>query len=165
MLDPVEKIVLLGAVGFPSIKPLGDVTADLLRKLNMNVDYQAIDWGTLVQRRASRKPPDHSGWSLFCTYFPGLSGLTPATNAGLRANGQQAWFGWLNSPKLEALRNQWMGASDLATQKEIAAEIQMQAFPVVRYYPLGMRYPRSAYRADLTGILHGFRSSGTSGEP
>jgi hypothetical protein len=30
-----EKIVLLGAVDFPIIKPLGDVTADLLRKLDM----------------------------------------------------------------------------------------------------------------------------------
>ena len=71
-----EKIVLLGAVDFPVIKPLGDVTADLLGKLGMNVDYQAVDWGTLVQRQASKKPPDHGGWNLFCAYLPGLSGLS-----------------------------------------------------------------------------------------
>jgi peptide/nickel transport system substrate-binding protein len=151
-----ERIVLLGAVDFPIIKPLGDVTADLLSKLDMNVDYQATDWGTLVQRRASKKPPAQGGWNLFCTYFPGLSGLTPATNLGLRANGQQAWFGWPDSPKLEALRNQWLDATDLETQKEIAAEIQTQAFVDVPYYPLGMAYGPTAYRADLTGILRGF---------
>jgi len=150
-----EKVVLLGAADFVIIKPLADVTADLLRRLGMNVDYQAIDWGTLVQRRASKKPPEQGGWNLFCTYFPGLDGLTPATNLGLRANGQQAWFGWPNSPKLEALRDQWMDTPDLATQKEIAAEIQMQAFVDVPYYPLGMYYNPSAYRANLTGILHG----------
>ncbi|MBV9357607.1 MAG: ABC transporter substrate-binding protein, partial [Chloroflexi bacterium] len=151
-----EKVVLLAAAEVPINKLLGDVTADLLGQLGMNVDYQAIDWGTLVQRRASKKPPEHGGWNLFCTYFPGLSGLTPATNLGLRANGQQAWFGWPNSPKLEALRNQWMDTADPVTQKAVAAEIQMQAFVDVPYYPLGMRYSPSAYRADLTGILRGF---------
>jgi peptide/nickel transport system substrate-binding protein len=54
------------------------------------------------------------------------------------------------------LRDQWLDASDLAAQKEIAVEIQVQAFVDVPYFPLGMNYIPSAYRADLTGILHGF---------
>ena len=46
-------------------------------------------------------------------------------------------------------------ASDLALQKKIAAEIQIQAFQDVPYYPLGLYYRQSAYRANLSGVLHG----------
>ena len=34
------------------------VVADLLKKLGLNVEMQAMDWGTLVTRRASMKPLD-----------------------------------------------------------------------------------------------------------
>jgi peptide/nickel transport system substrate-binding protein len=45
---------------------------------------------------------------------------------------------------------------DLATQKKIAAEMQVQAFVDVPYYPLGVFYNPSVYRRDITDILHGF---------
>ena len=63
----------------------------------MNVDYQAIDWGTLVQRRASKNPPDQGGWNAFCTGFSGLDFFIPGTHLPLRGNGEQAWFGWPTS--------------------------------------------------------------------
>jgi peptide/nickel transport system substrate-binding protein len=33
---------------------MGDVTVDLLTRLGMKVDYVAVDWGTVVQRRAQK---------------------------------------------------------------------------------------------------------------
>ncbi len=54
------------------------------------------------------------------------------------------------------MRDQWLDAPDLGAQKRIAAEMQAQAFEDVPYLPLGLYYGPSAYRADLTGILHGF---------
>ena len=41
---------------------LGEVGADLFRRLGMEVDFRVSDWGTLVQRRASREPPGRGGW-------------------------------------------------------------------------------------------------------
>lgn len=46
-----ERIVILNPGDFPSIAPLGEVTADLLKRLGMNVDLQTMDWGTVGQRR------------------------------------------------------------------------------------------------------------------
>jgi peptide/nickel transport system substrate-binding protein len=127
----------------------------MLKRVGMNVDYQAIDWDTLVQRRASKKPPAQGGWSAFCIGVVGNDYFTPATHQALRGNGAKAYFGWPTSAKIEALRDQWFDAPDLAAQKQIAAQIQLQAFEDVPYVPLGLYYNPSVYRADLTGILHG----------
>ena len=73
---------------------MSDVAADMLKRVGMNVDYQATDWGMVVQRRALTKPPAEGGWNLFCTGFSGLDFFTPASHLPLRGNGKGAWFGW-----------------------------------------------------------------------
>src|SRR5262245_51515255 len=45
-------------------KALGEVTADLLRRLGMNVDFAAVDWGTTAARRAQKSPPGQGGWQI-----------------------------------------------------------------------------------------------------
>jgi len=70
----------------------------------MNVDYQTTDWGTVVQRRASKKPPNQGGWNMFCTSFSGLDIFSPAGYGALRGNGAAAWFGWPTDPDAERLR-------------------------------------------------------------
>lgn len=151
-----EPVVLMVPADRPPLKAATDVAADMMKRAGMNVDYQVVDWGTLLQRRASKKPPAQGGWNAFCTTISGTDSFTPATHQGLRGNGGIAWFGWPTSPKIEALRDEWLDAPDLLAQKRIAAEIQAQAFEDVPYFPLGLFYLPSAYRADLTGILHGF---------
>ena len=51
------------------------------------------------------------------------------------------------------MREEWLDASDLATQKKLAAEIQEQAFIDAPYYPLGINFTPTAFRSDLTGVL------------
>jgi len=150
-----EKIVLMVPTDLPLLKPLGDVAADVMTKVGMDVDYQAMDIGTLVQRRASKKPPGQGGWSAFCTSFPSIEMWSPAMHLQLRANGDGAWPGWPTSAPLEALRDAWFDVPDVPAQKELAAKIQEQAFLDLPYYPLGLYYNHSAYRADLTGVLTG----------
>ena len=151
-----ERVALMVPTDFPSLKALSDVTADLLGKLGMHVDYQAIDWGTLVQRRAKRDPIDKGGWNVFCTGFNSSDFPTPAGHLPLRANGAQAWFGWPDDPKLEQLRDAWFAAPDLAAQQRICADIQREALTSVPYVPLGSYLQATAYRADLRGVLDGF---------
>jgi ABC-type transport system substrate-binding protein len=65
----------------------------------------------------------------------------------------KAWFGWPKDDRIEALRKQWLLASDSEARQEIAAKIQQHAFEVVPYIPTGQYSPKTAYRKNLNGII------------
>ena len=150
-----ERTVVMVATDLPALNALGLVGADMLKRAGMNVDVQATDWGSVIQRRASKEPVEKGGWSVFFTSFFGLDQFTPATHLGLRANGAAGWFGWCSSPPMEALREEWLRAPDLAAQQAIAARIQEQAFQDVPYLPLGEYLVPTATRKEVTGVLRG----------
>jgi len=132
------------------------VTADLLKQVGMNVDYQAMDWGTVVQRRAKKDPIDQGGWNVFCTFWGGLDQFNPVAHSFLRGLGSEGGIiGWPSSPKIEELRGEWLDAPDLASQQKIAAKLQEQAFIDVPYAPLGQILQPTAYKKDITGVLGG----------
>jgi peptide/nickel transport system substrate-binding protein len=85
-----EPVTCLVGQDQPLLKPMGDVTADLLRRLGMNVDFVATDWGTVGQRRAVRNPPGQGGWSMFHTWHAGADCVNPAGYNAVRANGDGA---------------------------------------------------------------------------
>lgn len=151
-----EKIVMLGASDYPNTYALTLVCADAFRKVGINVDLQTSDWGTVVQRRSSKQPTDKGGWNVFFTYLNGTNNFDPASQLGIRGNGDKAWFGWPNAPKLEELRNQWFEAKDLAEQKKICEALQMQFWQDVPYIPLGAFYSSIAYNRKFKGIRSGF---------
>ena len=153
-----EKVVLMVAVDYPILKALGDVMADLMVKIGLNVDYIVTDWGTMLQRRSKKDPADQGGWSMFVTGWAGTDHINPAGHIALRGNGDQpsAWPGWCVSPQLEALRNAWFEAPDLATQQRICVDMQKQALIDVPYMPLGQYQQPTAYRSDISGMLNGF---------
>ncbi len=150
-----EKIVYLAVNDVPRINAIAEVGADMLRKIGMNVDEVAADWGTVVQRSVRREPLDKGGWSMFASFTGGYDNSTPAGANLLRGNGPHAYNGWPTSPQLEALRDEWLAAGDLATQQAIAAKMQLQAFQDVPFLPLGSYYQPTAYKAELTGMLKG----------
>lgn len=141
-----ERVVLLDPVDFPSHHASALVTADLFKKLGFNVDVQSVDWGTAVQRRNSQADIDHGGWNVAFTGLSGTNNLDPAGHLALRGSGKNAWFGWPDSPEIEALRDAWFKASDDAAQKTICAKIQEQVFLDVPYIPLGAIYRVTALR-------------------
>jgi peptide/nickel transport system substrate-binding protein len=150
-----ERIVLLSGQDVPRISQVAEVAADMLRKIEANVDFLAADWGTVLQRITNRRPVEEGGWSCYVTYWSGLDLGSPATNSPLRANGPKAGPGWPESAALEALRARWLEAGDLAQQKAIAQEIQLQAMQDVPYVPAGQYFQPVAYRKNLTGMLNG----------
>ncbi len=150
-----ERVVLLAPQDIPSTKALIEVTADLFRRLGMNVDFQAMDWATVVQRRVKQEPLDQGGWSVFQTSWGGVDQFNPAVHAFLRGNGKDGMFGWPVSPRIEELRAAWFRAPDLAAQKKVAEQLQLQAFQDVPYIPLGQTKGPTAYRKDLKGVLSG----------
>lgn len=151
-----ERVVLLAPTDFPILKAEADVCADQLKKCGFNVDYQAMDWGTVVQRRAKMDSPDKGGWSLFNTFWSGLDQSNPVGHTFLRGNGKDGTQGWPASEELEALRATWIDAPDLDAQKKIAVELQVQAFHDVPYIPLGQALQATSYQKDITGVLDGF---------
>ena len=148
-----EKIIVLDAVDQPLIHAEALVTGDLLKKLGLNFEIASSDWGTLVTRRASKKPADEGGWNIFCTGWVGADLLDPSTNVMLRANGDQAWFGWPKDDQLESLRTEWLQSGDLEERQTIAAKIQQRAFEVVPYIPTGQYEFKTAMRKNLKGYI------------
>jgi len=150
-----EKVVLMGASDFPSLKALADVAADMLTRAGFNVDYQVMDWGSVVQRRAKKDPVAQGGWSAFCTFWAGLDQANPAVSAFLRGTGQSAAIGWPTSGKIEALRDQWLDAPDTAARRQLAGDLQRQAFADLPYLPLGQYFNQTSFKPTLTGVLDG----------
>ena len=94
-----EKVVILGVTDLANLKAEGDVGSDMLMKSGMNVDYQTMDWGTVVARRAKKEPPEQGGWNIFFTGWGGIDMLNPVGHLSLRGNGLDSWFGWPTAPK------------------------------------------------------------------
>jgi peptide/nickel transport system substrate-binding protein len=153
-----EKVVMLVATDYAQFKAIGDVAADTMSRLGMNVDYIATDWGTMLQRRNNRGPIDKGGWSCFFTGWEGEDHMNPSNHYAIRGNGNDAaaWPGWCVSPKLEAYRNAWFDAPDEAAQKKICVDMQLQCMVDVPSVPLGQFVQPTAYRSSITGVLNGF---------
>ena len=148
-----QKVVIINPTDFPSIGPFGDVTYDLLKKLGMNVELQDTDWGTVVQRRASKNSIADGGWSIFHTWWPSDSILNPVLSAILRGQGDKGWFGWFKDDKIEELTTEFLSAPDNAARLKITDAIQKESFSQVPTIPLGLFYIRAAHRADLKDLL------------
>lgn len=151
-----EKVVLLAPTDFPTLKALADVCADTLKQAGFNVDYQSMDWGTVIQRRAKQDPIDKGGWNVFNTFWGGLDQFSPVAHSFLRGLGPSGGIiGWPTSAKIEDLRNQWLDAPDLASQKKLAADLQLQALQDVPYVPLGQILQATAYTKNISGVPAG----------
>jgi peptide/nickel transport system substrate-binding protein len=148
-----ERIVILSATDQPIVHSQGLVTTELLGSLGLNVELQASDWGTLLQRRAIRKPVEEGGWSMFHTWWGGTDLTDPAVNAAIRGNGEAGWYGWAKDEELEALRNKWFEAPNADEQKKIAMAMQARAFDVVPAIPTAQFVLPTAYRSNITGVL------------
>jgi peptide/nickel transport system substrate-binding protein len=148
-----EKIRLIVPVDVPITKAEGDVSADLLQKIGMNVDYVATDWGTTGTIRAKKDPVDKGGWNIFHTWHAGADCVNPAAYTALDAGGDKAWFGW---PKSEAVQQgiaEWYAAPDLAAEKKAAIAITKASFENVTFIPTGFFLQYTAWRKNVSGVV------------
>src|SRR4029078_12169349 len=60
-------VVLMNPTDLAAIGKLPDVAAQLLRQAGFKVDLQAMDWNTLVGRRAKKEATAQGGWNIFLT--------------------------------------------------------------------------------------------------
>ena len=150
-----QKVVIINPTDFPQIGPLGQMTAATLRSIGMNVDLQETDWGTVVQRRASREPVDKGGWSIFHSTGSAAGWVNPGVAEIVRGRGAQGWFGWWESPAAEALVQDWLAAPDEVGQTKAARALNDLALRDVATVPLGLFFIRTVFSRKITGILPG----------
>jgi len=148
-----EPVALLSASDRPLYSQVSYVAREMFQTIGLTVDFQPMDWGSVVTRRTSQNPTDKGGWNAFITALDGVTVTNPGGNFALRGNGKKAWFGWPTDERLEALRAAWFDAPDLASQKAIAAQIQLRGLENVTYLPLGQIFQPTAFRSDIKDIV------------
>ena len=151
-----ERVVVLAASTIPVIFAEAQVAADVLLRIGMNIDIQALEWGSVVARRASREPIDKGGWNIFFTYLGGIGNISPGPDIAIRASGADSWFGWPNDSKMEALRAAWFDAPDLVAQQKICRDIQQEFWQNPSYVPLGMYFQPTAFHSYLQDVRDGW---------
>jgi peptide/nickel transport system substrate-binding protein len=150
-----ERLVFLHTTDQPFYNVASLVVADQLARVGVNIDDQAMDWGTVLQRRASREPLAKGGWSLFVSVTPVPEYRNPLLATLLRGNGKDAWIGWPDIPRIEAAYNGWLDADDEPERTRLEREIQLAACDSVPFIPLGRYMPSAGWRSALSHPLKG----------
>ncbi|MFC0387890.1 ABC transporter substrate-binding protein [Muricoccus vinaceus] len=150
-----EPITIVVAQDQPITKAFGDVSADLLKRMGMTVDFVATDWGTVGSRRALKTPPAQGGWHIFHTWHAGADCINPAAYTAIRANGDGAWFGWPKSDAVETARDAWFAAPDLPGEKAAMDRLNKEAMDFGLYAPTGFFLSYQAWRRNVSGIVKG----------
>jgi len=149
-----QPVTCMAAQDMAHHKSWGDVTADLLKRLDIKVDFVAADWGTVVARRAQKVPPGQGGWHIYHTSFAGADCLDP-TNAFLRANGNVQVNGWADSPQVEAEISAWYEAKNGDEEKAAVRRLNKAAVDNVVYAPLGFYLRHQAWHKNVAGVVQG----------
>jgi peptide/nickel transport system substrate-binding protein len=125
----------------------------MLKSIGANADLQAMDWSTMVARRAKKEPPAQGGWNIFHTWSTSFDTMTPAVSSVLGGAGEKSWFGWPTSEPMEKLRADFAREPDAAKRKAIADRVQTIAYDEVMYVPWGQFVVPGAFRKNVQGVL------------
>ncbi|WP_244644479.1 ABC transporter substrate-binding protein [Azorhizobium oxalatiphilum] len=149
-------IVILQPTDVVTVSPQPVVAAQALRNAGFKVTLQPMDWQTVVIRRASQAPIAEGGWHMFFTNWIGAEVWTPLVNPMLNGRGKKGgFFGWMEDPELDKMRDAFAGAKTLEEQKALATKIQERAYDEVAYVPLGTYTVPALHRTSISGILTG----------
>jgi peptide/nickel transport system substrate-binding protein len=147
-----EPITLMAGQDVAHSKAWGDVTVDLLKRLDVKVDLAAVDIGTIFARYTQKSPPGQGGWQMVVFAPSGIDCADP-TSRFLRADGNDPANGWANNPQIEAEIAAWYNATSLDEEKTIARRLNRLAIDHVLYAPLGVALGNSARRKNVSGIV------------
>jgi peptide/nickel transport system substrate-binding protein len=143
-----EPVVIMQATDIDAPRIGSEVVAARLRAIGFTVDLQAMDWGTVVARRARRD----ASWSLFGVHAQGFDLASPLTHFYIGTNCQD-FTGWHCDQRLTPLLEQFAGAATIEDRRRIAAEIQTIAYDIVPAVVWGQFSQPIAYRTELEGVI------------
>ncbi|ALM86904.1 ABC transporter substrate-binding protein [Bordetella sp. N] len=148
-----SPVVILQSTDIPTAAAIPVVIAQQLRQAGFNVSLQAMDFMTMLSRRANRDTTEKGGWSIFVTTWHMSEIVDPLRNYAVSANGDQAWFGWPTVPAVEELRGKFLTARTDAERKEITNKLQDVMLDEGVVVPLGQINGVAGYRNTLQGVL------------
>jgi peptide/nickel transport system substrate-binding protein len=151
-----EPIIALDPADIPELHAVSLMGIDMLRRAGFNVDAIALDVGTVIRRRTNRGPPAQGGWNVICTLQDSAYAFAPPGLNFLRGNGTNGPWGWSVSLRIEELLQAWYDASDLAHEREVCRELQIQLWQDVPYIPMGQYSQKTCYRRTITDMPIGF---------
>lgn len=150
-----STVLIMKPTDIASINKLPDVAAQLLRQAGFKVEVAAMDWNSVLTRRARKDAVAAGGWSIFATTIVVPDLWNPASSLPLGAGGEKAWFGWPDDEQIESLRARFAAESDMAKRIELAETIQARAYEVVTHIPAGEYVNPAALRVGLSGLVKG----------
>ena len=148
-----KPVVILHATDHYFANPSALLTAQWLRQAGVNVDLQAMDWGSVLTRRAVKKAPTEGGWNIFTTTSTGHAFDNPVTLSGHATNGDKGWFGWPTDDVQEKLRDEWARAETTEQRKEVARRMQKNAWDFVPHIYMGHFFRVTAFRKSVKGVI------------
>ena len=147
-------IVLMKPTDLAAIQKLPDVAAQLMRQAGFKVDLQAMDWQSLVGRRAKKDPPDKGGWHMFLTAWQTFDVWSPIANPTMDTRGEKStWFGWASDEKMVEIRNKFMRATDESEKKKLADQMHAHAFEIGTHAILGEFEQPMAATKNISGFF------------
>ncbi|MDB5411727.1 MAG: transporter substrate-binding protein [Rubritepida sp.] len=148
-----ETLVLPVATDVPVVKAQGEITADLMNRLGVKVDFLAMDWGAHSTRTASKLPPQSGGWHVSHTWVAGAECASPAGHKSLDGTGDSATNGWAKSETVQTQIDAWYDATDATTERAAVDAANRAAMEHVSFVPSGFFLNYTAWRRNVTGIV------------
>jgi peptide/nickel transport system substrate-binding protein len=129
------------------------VLAEDLKSIGVNVDLQAMDFGAMGSRRVNRSAPAEGGWDIGLTYWPGGNVSDPVGNVPMQASCEQAWPGWPCDAQHQSMIDAFPFVADDRARKQLADQIQISAYKLVPYVPIGQWFVPVAYSPRISGLM------------
>ncbi|EHR73392.1 ABC-type dipeptide transport system, periplasmic component [Burkholderiales bacterium JOSHI_001] len=146
-------VTLMRPTDLASIAKIPLVAKQQLEAAGFKVDFQQMDWASLLARRAKKDPPSGGGWNIFLTAWTAGDLENPLGQAMLNARGDKGWFGWQDETRIEALKDKFARATTLPEKKQLAEQIQLMAIETATHAPLGQYQSPSVVRKNITGLV------------
>ncbi len=148
-----ETLVILQPTDITFLGNASLLLAQDLRAIGATVELQPMDWPTVGQRRANKKPPAEGGWHLVFSWWNGVSMSDPVGNVPLASTCDKAWPGWPCDAAHQALLDAFPSITDGAAKKAHAEKIQLSAMALVPYVQVGMWSQPVAFSPKVSGLL------------
>jgi peptide/nickel transport system substrate-binding protein len=146
-------VLLMRPTDLASIAKIPLVAKQQLEAAGFKVDFQQMDWASLLARRAKKDAPAAGGWNAFLTAWTAGDISNPLAMAMLNAKGDTGWFGWQNEPRLETLKASFARSATTEEKKKLASQIQAVAFETATHAPLGQYRQPTVLRNNVSGLL------------